>query len=179
MAFPEIRSLAREFHLYPESPNELWDWEKFASRSTWAGMHDQLLSVDIEDRTSKGQKVIECIGFAFAPFSALVVPFWSELRKDNNYWADPDDELKAWEFVEHMLSTYPVLGQNYMAYDTWVMLKEMGLKTLNFKEDTMFQHHAFQPEMQKGLGMLASIYCNVPAYKTMKPRGKRIAKRDE
>ena len=176
MAFPEIRTLEREFFLYPESPAELWQW--YNQDQAKFG-HDCLLSVDIEDRTSKGQKIIECIGFAFSPFSALVVPFWSELRKDNNYWADPGDELEAWGFVDYMLSTHPVLGQNYMAYDTWVMFKEMGLKTLNFAEDTMFQHHAFQPEMQKGLGILASIYCNVPAYKTMKPRGKRIAKRDE
>lgn len=176
LKFPEIKSIEREMHLYPESPQELWDWH---DNNQQRFGHDPLLSVDIEDRTSKGQKIIECIGFAFSPFNALVVPFWSDLRPDHNYWVDLDDEKEAWNFVNHMLTSYPVLGQNYVAYDTWVLLKEMGLKTLNLAEDTMIQHHAFQPEMQKGLGVLASIYCNVPAYKTMKPRGKRAQKRDE
>ncbi len=176
MGFPDIRTLDREMHIYPECAAELWQWY---NRDQNKFGHDCLLSVDIEDRTFQGKKVIECIGFAFSLSSALVVPFWSELRTDHNYWLTLDEELMAWEFVEHMLAMHPVLGQNYMAYDTWVMFKEMGLKTTIFAEDTMFQHHAFQPEMQKGLGLLASIYCNVPAYKNMKPRGKRIAKRDE
>ncbi len=172
MEFPDIRTLHREMHLYPESPAELWEWLAIQGDRS-------LLSVDIEDRTSKGKKIIECIGFAFSPTNALVVPFWSELRTDHNYWADAEDEVEAWDFIEFMLSSYFVIGQNYVAYDTWVMWKEMSLQTLYLAEDTMIQHHSFQPEMQKGLGMLASIYCNVPAYKTFKPRGKRATKRDE
>ena len=179
MLFSDIRTLPRTMHLYPDSPSELYKWEQKENSTDYARSHNKVLSVDIEDRTFKGQKVIECIGFAFSPFSALVVPFWSELRAHHNYWQITEDEIEAWNFVEHMLSSYPIMGQNYMAYDTWVMLREMNLKTKDFAEDTMIQHHGFQPEMQKGLGVLASIYCNVPAYKTFKPRGKRATKRDE
>jgi len=179
MKFKEIVSVERVFNIYPESHAELHRWLAHEAFSPYAKAHGQRLSVDIEDRTSQGKKIIECIGFAFSPYSALVVPFWSELRPHNNYWLTTDDERDAWKFVDYMLSSYPVIGQNYMAYDTWVMFKEMQLKTLHFSEDTMIQHHAFMPEMKKGLGILASIYCNVPAYKTMKPRGKNIIKRDE
>jgi len=179
MSFPDFQALARTIHIYPESPSELWDWHKEAVKEKYSRLHHCRLSVDIEDRTSQGKKVIECIGFAFSPFNALVVPFFSELKPHNNYWPTEEEETQAWDFVEYMLATHPVMGQNYMAYDTWVMFKEMGLKTRFFLEDTMIQHHAFQPEMKKGLGVLASIYCNVPAYKTLKPRGRKIAKRDE
>jgi len=179
MKFKDIKFLERTFNIYPESSDELHRWEEQEACTPYAEAHGQRLSVDIEDRTSMGKKIIECIGFAFSPYSALVVPFWSDLRANNNYWTTTDDELAAWSFVGWMLNTYPVIGQNYMAYDTWVMFKEMQLRTMRFAEDTMIQHHCFQPEMKKGLGVLASIYCNVPAYKTMKPRGKNIIKRDE
>lgn len=176
---PEIKTFSRIINIYPDSPEELRDWEIQEAVTKYAWQNHQLLSVDIEDRTSKGKKMIECIGFAFSPFNSLVVPFFSELRPYCNYWPTEEEENEAWDFVDHMLTSYPVLGQNYVAYDTWVMWKEIGLRTSCFKEDTMIQHHCFQPEMKKGLGVLASIYCNVPAYKTLKPRGKKPTKRDE
>ena len=179
MTTSKIISLERTINIYPESMAELHAWEEHEAHTPYARANTQRLSVDIEDRTSMSKKMIECIGFAFSPFSALVVPFFSELRPHNNYWPTGDEELKAWSFVGYMLENYPVLGQNYMAYDTWVLWKEMQLRTKHFSEDTMIQHHCFQPEMLKGLGVLASIYCNVPAYKNMKPRGRKISKRDE
>lgn len=187
MKFKEIKTKERIISIYPQSPQELWDWRDEQEaievtrliRSATATPWHMLLSVDIEDRTFQGKKVIECIGFAFDQYSSLVVPFFSELRPKNNYWLTEIEELNAWNFVDYMLKNYPVMGQNYMAYDTWVLLQEMNIRTLHFKEDTMIQHHAFQPEMKKGLGVLASIYCNVPAYKTMKPRGRKSDKRDE
>ncbi len=179
MQFPEIKTISRVMNIYPESVDEMYAWSKQAVSSDYANAHDCRLSVDIETRSSKGKTIIECIGFAFSPFDALVVPFYSELRPKNNYWPTEEEEAQAWEFVDWMLKTFHILGQNYMAYDTWVMYKEMGLKSLHFSGDTMVQHHSFQPEMKKGLGMLASIYCNVPAYKTLKPRGRKIDKRDE
>ncbi len=179
MHSPEIKSISRIINLYPESYEEMHQWAIDQSITEYALDHGQRTSVDIEDRTYQGKKIIECIGFAFTPYDALVVPFFSELKPHNNYWPNEEEEIQAWDFIDYMLTTWPIMGQNYMAYDTWVMFKEMGLKTSVFLEDTMIQHHAFQPEMKKGLGVLASIYCNVPAYKTLKPRGRKIIKRDE
>lgn len=179
MATKDIITLERTINIYPESLAEMYDWHRAEMKKSYTIANNCRLSVDIEDRTNQGKKMIECIGFAFTPFSALVVPFFSELRPNNNYWPTEEEELEAWGFVDYMISTYPVLGQNYMAYDTWVMWKEMELRTKFFAEDTMIQHHSFQPEMLKKLGVLASIYCNVPAYKQMKPRGRKSSKRDE
>lgn len=177
--FPDIRIEPRKIHLYPDSYTELWDWYRDEVNKIDKYLEDILVSVDIETRHAGKDVIVECIGFAFNNRSALVVPFWSDIREDNNYWPSQIDEEEAWKFVEYILKKHPILGQNYMTYDSWVLYHEMGLRSTNPTEDTMIQHHAFQPEMKKGLGLLSSIYCNVPAYKTMKPKGKKIDKRDE
>jgi DNA polymerase len=166
--FPEIRLEPREIWIYPEV-DDLWQWEKMYASP------DALCSVDIETPHSQ----VACIGFAFSKSHALVVPFWSDLRPGHSYWRTLEEELEAWRFVEHMLETYPVLGQNYYAYDNWYLLREMGLISRRMRHDTMIQHHCHMPEMTKGLGYLTSIYCNLPAYKTLRPRGIKAEKRDE
>jgi len=166
--FPEIKGAEREIWIYPDV-KDLYEFERrYASPNG-------LVSVDIE--TAAGQ--VSCIGISWDPQHALVVPFYSSLRPQNNYWPDLDDELKAWSFVEHILGTYPVLGQNFYAYDQWFLLKTMGLGAKALREDTMIQHHAHMPEMSKDLGYLTSIYCNMPAYKTLRPWGQKSDKRDE
>lgn len=166
--YPDIRQMHREMWLYPEL-KDLYVWERQESQ------YGPLLSVDIENPG----RVIKCIGFSFRESCALCVPFWSDFRKGHSYWEEVEDEIEAWTWIEHMLETYPILGQNYYAYDAWVLLKEMGLCSAHIREDTMEQHHAHQPELSKKLGYLASIYCNIPAWKTYRPRGQKAEKRDE
>jgi uracil-DNA glycosylase len=167
-AFPEVRQLHREMWIYPEV-EDLWRWEKEY------GSPGALLSVDIENP----RRMFKCIAFAFDKQHSLCVPFWSDIRPGHSYWREPEDEVAAWDFVQHMLSAYPILGQNYYAYDNWVMLREFGIASRHMREDTMIQHHAHHPELTKDLGYLSSIYCNVPAYKTFRPRGQKAEKRDE
>jgi DNA polymerase len=167
-AFPEIRHVPRQIWIYPEI-EDLWEFEKQFSHV------GPLCSVDIETAHNE----VTCIGFAFDPNNALVVPFWSELRPGHSYWTSLEEELEAWRFVRHMLDTYCILGQNYYAYDSWFMLRTLGLVSRKMTADTMIQHHAHMPELQKKLGYLTSIYCNAPAYKTLRPRGQKAEKRDE
>jgi hypothetical protein len=42
-----------------------------------------------------------------------------------------------------------------------------GIAAKKFCDDTMLLHHALQPEMQKGLGFLASVYTDELAWKFM------------
>jgi uracil-DNA glycosylase len=168
--FKEIRLTRRVINVYPESPEELWNWLKQK-----APTGNELMSVDIE--TPHG--MIDCISFSPGPTESLVVPFWSDLRKDHSYWRDPDDEVEAWEFVAFVLMNYPVLGQNFCAFDAWRLLSDMGIATFNLAEDTMLIHHSFQPELPKDLGFLTATYCNEIAYKNLRPRGKKSGKRDE
>jgi hypothetical protein len=43
----------------------------------------------------------------------------------------------------------------------------------------MLLHHALQPESEKSLGFLGSIYTDEASWKTMRQRGKTTIKRDE
>jgi uracil-DNA glycosylase len=168
--FKEIRLTKRVVNVYPESPEELWDWLK---RKAPNG--NELMSVDIE--TPHG--MIDCISFAPNPLECLVVPFWSDLRPDHSYWRDPEDEKEAWEFVTFVMENYYVLGQYFCALDAWYLLQTMGIATFHLTHDTMIAHQSYQPELPKDLGFLTSTYCNEIAYKNLRARGTKSAKRDE
>lgn len=168
--FSEIRLTKRTIYVYPESPLELWSW-----LNERAPVGTELISADIE--TPYG--MIACISFSVSPVESLVVPFWSDLRPGHSYWRDPADECGAWEFVAHILETYPVLGQNFCAFDSWYLLESMGIPTLHLTHDTMILHHSYQPELPKDLGFLTATYCNEIAYKTLRARGAKSTKRDE
>ena len=53
----------------------------------------------------------------------------------------------------------------------------MGIKVYGAVEDTMFAHHALQPEMLKGLEFLGSVYTDEGSWKSDHRRTKTI-KRD-
>jgi uracil-DNA glycosylase family 4 len=131
-----------------------------------------LLSPDIE--TMNGQ--IRCIGFARSASESLVVPFIRDLS-GASYWPTLEDELRAWYAVRALLeSPIPKLGQNFL-FDMQYLAR-MGLRVNNVLHDTMLLHHTLYPELNKGLGFLASVYCNEFAYKLLRKHGEEL-KRDE
>lgn len=119
--------------------------------------------VDIE--TACGS--ITEIGFGY-PEVALVVPFYSRLRPDGNYWPTFEEELQAWRFVKFTLDRlrHPVF-QNGL-YDLNYLWRTMGIQVTGADEDTMLLSHALQPEMRKGLGFLGSIHTDEPSWKLMR-----------
>jgi DNA polymerase len=169
--FAEIRRQPRDIWIYPEI-KDLYEWQSLRA------IEGGLLSVDIE---TKSRKFISCIGFSFDSLCALVVPFWDPLRPGNSYWRTLEDELEVWDWVSYMLEEFPCdkMGQNFVAFDTWMMLASFGIFPRNILHDTMLEAHSQQPEMPKDLGFLTSIHCNEPAYKMFRPRGYWIEKRDE
>jgi uracil-DNA glycosylase len=122
-----------------------------------------LLSIDIET----WQNQITCIGFAPSDSTALVIPFVSELRPGKNYWQTISEELEAWQFVRRWCAMKPSVFQNGM-YDIQFLWRSYRIPVPLSQEDTMLLHHAFQPEMEKGLGFLASIYTDEPSWKQMR-----------
>lgn len=153
--FPEIRRPERAVQINVT----LAELESFV-RETLANP-PRLLSVDIE--TGAGQ--IKCIGFSASRSSALVVNF-THPQTWAHYWANPGEELRAWQLVRELLeSPIPKLGQNFL-YDLQYILK-MGIRPRNCWEDTMLLHHSHFPELQKGLGFLGSIYTNEASWKLM------------
>jgi uracil-DNA glycosylase len=133
-----------------------------------------LLSCDIE--TKSGQ--ITCIGFATSRSEALVVPLWAFGESSPHYWPTLEDELEAWRLISEILQTpIPKLFQNGM-YDLQYLVR-FGLRPRAVLHDTMLMHHSMFPELQKGLGFLASIYTSEASWKLMRTSKADVEKADD
>ena len=156
LTFPEIRRPVREFWLAP-TLDDLAKFERYILES-------KLLSADIE---TYGQQ-ITCIGFAPDPQRALVIPFVAKAYPGQNYWTTLKEELQAWDYVRKWFKLgIPLVGQNFN-YDMSYTWRKYGLKIEAEVEDTMLLHHAKEPEMEKSLGFLGSLYTNEPSWKFMR-----------
>lgn len=120
----------------------------------------QSLAADIETK----QDQITCFGFAPSPDTAIVIPFF--LESGQNYWPTLQEEVIAWGYVRNWLAMKPTTFQNGL-YDINFTWSRYGIPVPLASEDTMLLQHAWQPEMQKGLGFLASVYTEEASWKFM------------
>lgn len=166
--FPEIRRPERVVYIDPSLSDMEWYYDNFLARA-------ESISFDIE--TAGNQ--ITCIGFAPDSGSALVIPFVDPRKPNCCFWPTLDEEEKAWEFVWRVLDLpCPKLAQNGL-YDIHFLWRGYGIPVRNYEDDTMLLHHSLQPESEKGLGFLGSVYTNEASWKMMRLRGKTTIKRDE
>jgi hypothetical protein len=166
-AFPEIRRPERTVYIEPSLSDLEWYYGHYLQAA-------KRISFDIE--TSGRQ--ITCIGFAPDEKSALVLPFVDNRRAGGSYWPDLASELQAWSFVRRVLShPAPKVAQNGL-YDIHFLWKSYGIAVTNFEDDTMLLHHALQPESEKGLAFLGSVYTNEASWKLMR-KGNTTIKRDD
>lgn len=135
----------------------------------------KIISFDIE--TAGDQ--ITCIGFSPSTDVALVIPFVDPRKPGASYWPTAELERLAWLFVRRVLAL-PArkVTQNGM-YDVHFTWRRYGIAPLNWSDDTMLLHHALQPELQKGLDFLGSVYTDEASWKLMRAKGKGTIKRDE
>jgi hypothetical protein len=162
-AFPELRRPRRVLHLNPT----LADIESFYLKHIAPA---PFLSVDIE--TAVGQ--ITEVGIATSPSTALVIPFRSAA---GNYWKFLDEEVAAVLWLRRILMEKPLIGQNF-SYDMQYLWRALRIPVQRYLGDTMLLHHAMQPELEKGLGFLGSIYTDEPAWKFMRATAATL-KREE
>lgn len=157
MQFPELNRPARYLYLDP-TITEIWDfYNKYLANEPY-------ISCDIE---TKGKQITE-VGYGTADGKrAIVIPFWSRKHRDGNYWPDLDTELEAWSIVRHINSKHKLLGQNF-SYDMQYFWRTINIPCPHFEGDTMLLHHSLQPELEKGLGFLGSIYTSEPSWKFMR-----------
>lgn len=167
-AFPEIRRPVRTIYTEPSLSDLEWFYNEHITNA-------RFLAFDIE--TSGDQ--ITCIGFAPSRGISLVIPFVDLRKSDRSYWPSIEDELVAWSWVRRYLGTQSKkIAQNGL-YDTSFLWRQYGITVNNVEHDTMLLHHALQPESEKGLGFLGSVYCDDIAWKSDRPRGKSTIKRDD
>lgn len=162
---PDFSRPSRFIHMEPESVDELWEFYENHIR------HSDLVACDIE---TKALTITE-VGFAPSPSRALVIPF---LRRPNsNYWPTAKEEEKAWEFIRYVLTHHQITGQNYQ-YDLQYFFSLMGIPSPNYTHDTMIMHHALEPEMEKSLGFLGSVYTDEPPWKNTRQKHETLKKED-
>lgn len=164
--FPEIIRPQREIWIEPT----LEDIETFYNLYIAPA---QDISTDIE---TKSETITE-IGFAPDPHRAIVIPFYDHTRK-GNYWATFEEERAAWNWVRRILKEKGHFGQNFQ-YDMIYLWQKMGMTIGRFADDTMLLHHAMQPEMEKGLGFLGSIYTEEPSWKFMRTDHSTLKREDD
>lgn len=179
--FPDLRRPHREIWIGP-SLDDLAVFERDYI------LHSNSLSIDIE--TAGDQ--ITCVGFSPTIDRAVVVPITDPTQRDGNYWRTLADELTAWEYIRRWCAmTIPVaqreeaikalpykrgVGQNFL-YDAHFLWRRYGIRANN-EDDTMLLHHALQPEMEKGLGLLATVYTDELPWKFMRPKHETVKKED-
>lgn len=141
-------------------------------------------SIDTETcwigKKKEGSYQLSCVGFSPSPDVAYVIPFTSMVRRQRtHYWANPLDEVYAWETVRR-LCTAPIrkIFQNKL-FDIFVLWRVMRIPVLEIAEDTMFIQHAMYPELPKSLAFLGSIYTDEPAWKLDRPKGGITGKAEE
>ena len=163
--YPDIRRPQREVWIEP-SLRDLGEFEEYLSTA-------DLLAVDIETMGD----MITCVGFAPSSDRAIAVPFYAGHVPDKNYWKTFEEERTAWDWVAKWCrSGTPKVLQNG-TYDINFLWKTMGIVVNNATHDTMLLSHALQPELQKGLAFLGSIYTDEQSWKLM--RRSATAKREE
>jgi uracil-DNA glycosylase len=120
------------------------------------------LAVDIE---TIHNKYITMIGFAPRTDLAIVIHFFDPRKPDNVYWQSLDEERAAWRWVQRLCLSPPQKVFQNGLYDLHFLYRRYGIVVRNCRHDTMLLHHALQPESEKSLGFLGSIYCGEPAWK--------------
>jgi len=167
-SFPELNRPRRYIYLEPDL-NDIADfYQEYIVPSPF-------LSCDIETKN----KTITEVGYATADGKrAIVIPFYCRVANDGNYWNTLAEELQAWKWVRRINEEKPLIGQNF-SYDMQYFWRTVGIPCPQFLGDTMLLHHAMQPEMEKGLGFLGSLYTNEPSWKFMRTDHDNLKKGDD
>jgi len=165
--FPELRRPQREIWIEPT-------FEDVFSFIWHYCLGCDLLSVDIETYGNR----VTCIGFSPNSDLALVVPFEPGPNGEKSYWPTAEEEARVWHKIKFVLEDpdTPKLFQNGL-YDISFLWRSMHIKVRGATEDSMLLHHALQPEMNKGLGFLGSLYSDERMWKDM--RKHETIKRDD
>lgn len=158
--------------------NPTWS-EIEACRARFASAPAEPLGVDIETCPAIDQ--ITTVAFATAA-EGIIIPIWDRNAhgpSPQNYWPEAADELRAWKAIRAFAELpNPKVLQNGLYDAQYLMDAPLEIRLRNYAHDTSLLQHAYQPELPKALGVLASLYLNEPSWKQMRAASKD-AKADE
>lgn len=146
----------------------------------WSFRPPDLIGVDIETCPSIAQ--ITTVAFSTAS-EGICIPIWDRNTYDpskQNYWPSAADEVKAWRWIDRyaQLPSRKVL-QNGLYDSQYFLDAPVPTRLRNWFDDTALAQHAYQPELPKALGTLASLYLNEPSWKQMRSKAADTNKADE
>ena len=155
----DIENTEREIYIEPTYEEVV----QFFKECREENSEDNPLSFDIE--TASGE--ITCIGFAPSPKRSMVVPF-RDITKKSQAFYDYTTEITIWKEIASLLQDEKItkVAQNQTYDVSWLSYK-YGIDVAGTVHDTMHAQHSLQPEMEKGLGFLGSIYTNEGAWKNL------------
>lgn len=152
----EISRPSRELWLDPDTVDlDIFEYKYL--------QHAEEIGCDIETAPEAG--IIKMVGFSADRDYAICIPFYDP-RTGGNYWSNYYSEALAWQYVNRWLQFPQVKIFQNGSYDMTWLWKLAGMYPSDW-DDTMLQAHALQPELQKDLGTLGSIYTAEPAWKLM------------
>jgi len=115
------------------------------------------VAIDIEGYVGS----MSCISFATSASLAFIVPFF-----DKQLNPLPGSSPRVWRAMANVLEdpSVPKILQNSL-YDTFVLQYSYNIRVRNVLHDTMLRHWEYYCELEKNLGLQASIYTKEPYYK--------------
>lgn len=146
----------------------------------WEAQPPDFIGADIETCPSMAQ--ITTVSFATAT-EGICIPIWDRNTFDlsqQNYWKTPAEEVKAWRLIARFAQLpSPKVLQNGLYDSQYLLDAPVQIRLRNWHHDTAIAQHAYQPELPKALGVLASLYLNEPSWKQMRAKAADQNKADE
>ncbi len=152
--YPDVRIPVRNFDIQLRAAQivERLDAIHLSSDSVW-------LSFDLEGYWNR----ITRFSVATSPTSGFIVPFTQ--GEFGSAWS-PDEEMAIWKATSRVLANprIPKVLQNSL-YDRFVLAYQHKVLIRNVAWDTMLAHWEMYAELEKNLGLQASIYTEEPYWK--------------
>lgn len=116
------------------------------------------VAFDIEVETGQ----VNAIAFAVSPTWAISIPLW---WRSGSMWS-LEQEMLIWTRIKGILEDESIekVAQNAQ-YDISVLRETLGIRVRGLVLDTMLGWHVLQPEMEKSLEFLGSVYTDQPPWK--------------
>ena len=132
------------------------------------------VAVDVETEESQ----ITCLSLSPSENVSYVLPFWNKSKGGYHQFSE-EIEVLLWKFLFELLTNDKIRKVFHNSLYDLSYFRHHGIPTLGVIEDTMLMHHSLSPEMQKSLGFLGSLYCDVAAWKTLNKKTKKsVNKKD-